>query len=199
MKYIDFKNKINLSTFSSQDIRTLGFKVYPHQLTEWTEKGYLFKLKRGIFAFSDRREQLSPEYISFLVYQPSYISLEWALSYHGLIPEMVYTVTAVTSKTTRTFENEVGLFSYRHMKRDLFFGYERMETKEGIFLLAEPEKALLDYLYLNLPKINDENDLDAIRLNPFELKRLDKKKLKNYAAVFQNKKIESLLKLIINP
>lgn len=197
MKYIDFKNKINSSTFSSQDIRALGLKIYPHQLTDWTKKGYLFKLKRGIFAFSNNREQLSPEYISFLIYQPSYISLEWALSHHGLIPEMVYVATAVTSKTTRTFENEFGLFSYRHLKRNLFFGYEKRDVKEGIYLLAEPEKALLDYLYLNLSKIRDEDDIEAIRLNPFELKKLDKKKLKNYASVFQNKKIEDLLKLII--
>lgn len=197
MKYIDFRNKIGAPTFTSQDIRALRIRVYPHQLTEWTRKGYLFKLKRGIFAFSDRRDQLSIEYISFLLYQPSYISLEWALSHHGLIPEMVYMVTAVTSKTTRTFENEFGLFSYRHLKRNLFFGYERIDTKEGIFLLAEPEKALLDYLYLNLPKINDEDDLDAIRLNPFELEGLDNKKLKNYAAVFQNKKIDYLLELLI--
>ncbi len=158
----------------------------------------LIKLKNGIYLFTARKDLVSNESVAFTIYQPSYISLEWALSHYGIIPEMVYNVTSVTSKTTRTFKNDIGLFAYRHLKKDLFFGYKKVDDGKGMYLLAEPEKALLDYLYLNLAKLHDEADIEELRLNRFSMgEAVDKEKLMQYAEVFNSKKLDRILKITV--
>jgi len=77
------------------------------------------------------------------------------------------------------------------VKSDLFWGYVEMKTEYGPYLLAEPEKALLDYFYLNLAKINTEDDFDSIRLNEEEMgSTLDKDKFMKYLKAFGVKKME---------
>lgn len=88
----------------------------------------------------------SREFIANQLVFPSYISLEYALSYHNLIPERVYQVTSITSKKTTEFENAFGVFTYHNLKPGLFFGYRGTEDENGLqVLIAEKEKALLDY------------------------------------------------------
>lgn len=184
--------------FSLADIRKTGLRVYPYQLSLWRDEELLIKLKNGIYLFTARKDLVSNESVAFTIYQPSYISLEWALSHYGIIPEMVYNVTSVTSKTTRTFKNDIGLFAYRHLKKDLFFGYKKVDDGKGMYLLAEPEKALLDYLYLNLAKLHDEADIEELRLNRFSMgEAVDKEKLMQYAEVFNSKKLDRILKITV--
>ena len=96
------------------------------------------------------------------------------MSGYGLIPEVVYASTSVTARTTRTFDNFFGRFVYRHIKKELFWGYLPVSTQAGQYLAAEPEKAVLDYLYLNLAGIRGQEDFDGIRLNRERLRaRLD--------------------------
>jgi hypothetical protein len=198
MKYQDFKKAINKPYFSRMDILLNKIDVFGHQLSLWRKKGYLENIRRGLDIFSDEKNRLSAEEISFLVYQPSYLSLEYALSHYGIIPEMVFAKTSVTTKTTRTFSNGFGIFSYRHIQPKLFFGYIAKDTTFGKYLLAEPEKALLDYLYFNLGKINDEKDISELRINSEELKRVvDKKKLDRYLQEFGIQKLEKITRMII--
>ena len=129
------------------------------------EDGSMARLsKKEALMLSREKEKLRGEDIAFLLYQPSYLSLESALAWYGFIPEIVYGYTSVTAKIPRTFENVFGRFIYRHVKSELFWGYVEMKTDHGPFLLAEPEKALLDYFYLNLARINKEEDFENIRL-----------------------------------
>ncbi|MDP2646218.1 MAG: hypothetical protein Q8P24_14855, partial [Desulfobacterales bacterium] len=120
-----------------------------------------------------------------------YLSLESALARYGFIPEIVYAYTSVTARITRSFENAWGRFIYRHVKSDLFWGYVEMKTEHGPYLLAEPEKALLDYFYLNLARIHTVDDFDSIRLNEEQMeKTIDKDKFFRYLQAFRVKKME---------
>lgn len=198
MKYQDFKKSINKPYFSRIDILLNKIDVFGHQLSLWRKKGYLENVKKGLDIFSDEKDKLSSEEMSFLIYQPSYLSLEYALSRYGIIPEMVFAKTAITTKTTRKFSNGFGMFSYRHIQPKLFFGYVAKDTLFGKYLIAEPEKALLDFLYFNLGRIHDEKDIDELRINKEELKRIvDKKKLDRYLQEFGIQKLEKIIRWII--
>jgi predicted transcriptional regulator of viral defense system len=120
------------------------------QLYRWRKAGKLLSLRRGMYAFADayRRAEIQPAELANRIYAPSYLSLQWALSYHGLIPEMTVVFTAVTTRQTKRFRNEFGTFRYRHLNRAFFFGYERVAMGDRAVLLATPEKALLDLWHL---------------------------------------------------
>jgi len=185
MKYNAFKEKINAKLFTRQDIRLLGLKIFAYQLSLWQKQGYITKLKNGLYIFTESLIGTNPEEIAQLLYEPSYISLEKALSIYGLIPEMVYAITSITAKATRRFKNKLGVFTYRNIKPNLFFGYTRKPT--GL-MIADPEKALLDLIYLN--KIKTEAALAELRLNWSTIKKLfNKKKFKKFAAAYRNLKI----------
>lgn len=191
MKYVDLESIILSPVFSRNDLLLSGHKLFDYQLSLWVKKGYLIRLKKGIYAFSRGKEKLQGEEIASLLYQPSYLSLESALAWHGFIPEIVYAYTSVTAKTNRTFQNDFGHFIYRHLKSELFWGYIEMKTEHGRYLLAEPEKALLDYFYLNLDRINNETDFENIRLNEEQMKEtLDPEKFIKYLGAFGVKKME---------
>ncbi|HDY88329.1 MAG TPA: hypothetical protein ENH82_09495 [bacterium] len=191
MKYTDLLLSIKTSVFFKNDILFAGKKIYDYQLTRWVKKGYLLKLKNGIYAFAKDYEKIKGEEIASLLYQPSYLSLESALSFYGFIPEMVYAYTSVTGKINRTFNNKFGHFIYRHVKSELFWGYREIKTDNSRYLLAEPEKAVLDYLYLNLAKINNESDFENIRFNDHQLREtLNREKFLRYLRAFSVKKLE---------
>lgn len=191
MKYRDLEIKIRQPTFTRQDLLLQGLTIYDYQLTLWVKKGYLIRLKRGVYAFAKDVAQLRGEEIAHILYQPSYISMESALALYGFIPEMVYAFVSVTSKINRTFDNYFGRFIYRHIKSGLFWGYEPVETRHGIYLIAEPEKAVLDYLYLNLAVINRQADLESMRFNRDQLKqKLNEQKFRKYLDAFKIKKLE---------
>ena len=199
MKYQDFYKTIKKPYFSRLDISIMGLTVYNYQISLWVKKGYIERIKRGLYIFSERRNELSPEEMSFLIYDPSYISLEFALSHYGFIPEMVYAITAISTKTTRKFANKFGKFIYRSVKSSLFFGYFVMETKNGKYLMAEPEKAILDYIYLNLSHINSKEYIEEMRINREMIKKtVNRKKLEFYAEKFESEKMRKIIKNILN-
>ena len=111
------------------------------------------------------------------LYAPSYVSFEMALSYYGLVPEGVYSITSACSKKTAKFKTPIGEFSYRNLKPQLFFGYCLQQAGKQQYKLAEIEKAVLDYLYLN-PKSTRKGDLQEWRFNAQEfLARADMDKV----------------------
>jgi len=191
MKYNELVAVVNRPVFSRNDLALAGHKIFDYQLSLWVKKGYLIRLKNNLYAFSREKETLRGEAVAFLIYQPSYLSLESALAWYGFIPEIVYAYTSVTAKVTRTFENPLGRFIYRHVNSKLFWGYTEMRTDHGFFLIAEPEKALLDYLYLNLARINNEDDFKHIRLNEEQMATtLDRDTFLTYLKAFDIKKLD---------
>jgi hypothetical protein len=110
--------------------------------------GVIIRVKKGIYIFGEdyRHRTFSREVLANLIYGPSYISLEYALHYFGLIPERVEAVTSVTTGRSRKYSTPVGLFTYRMIPLSAFrFGMNRVELDDGrSFLIATPEKALAD-------------------------------------------------------
>ena len=157
----------------------------------------MIRIKRGIYVFAEKRTEIIPEEVSALIYEPSYISMEYALRYYGFIPEAVFAITCISSKANRDFKNIYGYYIYRNLKADLFFGYRVNKTKFGRYLFADPEKALLDFLYLH-PEIHNPEDLAGFRFN-FELigKTIDLNKFRFFLGIFNNKRLNSIAEIII--
>ena len=118
------------------------------KISDLLRKGVIIRVKKGIYIFGEdyRRQPFSREILANLIYGPSYISLEYALHYFGLIPERVEAVTSVTTGRSRRYATPVGLFSYRMTPLAGFrIGMDRVELDDGrSFLIATPEKALAD-------------------------------------------------------
>ncbi|MBI5620899.1 hypothetical protein HY949_03910 [Candidatus Gottesmanbacteria bacterium] len=150
--------------------------------------GLFMRLKRGLYAL--QTDPPAEEEIANAIYKPSYISFEYALSYYHVIPETVYTVTSTTTKATRVFSVGHTAFSYRSIKTESYTGYTLQTQANKIFLIAEPEKALVDYLYFVTLKKSPDNER-------FVLTGLNAKKIREYASLFRweplNRRIRSLL------
>jgi len=199
MKYRDFTKSIEKPYFSRHDLALRGISLYDAELSRWQKEGLLERIKRGLYVFADRKQYLTAEEVSALLYEPSYLSLESALSIYGLIPEGVPMQTAVTTRATRSFSNLFGNFSYRSVKPELFFGYRVKETRYAKFLLAEPEKALLDYFYLIRSAVDSEEDIEELRINcGVFLETIDGKKLRRYLKQFNSKKLERTAGLLFS-
>ncbi len=158
------------------------------QVAGWRRKGYLHALKRGLYVLDERyrRAPVSSEFVANYLVTPSYLSLEYALSRYGILPEAARAFTSVTTKSTRRFSNVLGTFTYRTLRRDLFFGFQPVRGDGPEHLLAEPEKALLDYLHLNSRALEESaGQLEALRLQ--DLERLDPGRLHTWAAPYPAK------------
>lgn len=198
MKYQDLKRAMKTPYFSLMDLKQRNLKVYPYQFNLWMKKGLIGKLKRGSHFFIEEIMNIEREEVAFFIYNPGYISLEYALNFYGLIPEAVFAITSVTTLSNRHFKNQFGDFFYRHLKPELFFGYKSTGTRYGKYLIAEPEKAILDYFYLNLGKITNETDIEELRINPEIFNEIiDKKKLADYMEIFRIKKLNKIINLLL--
>ncbi len=124
--------------------------TYPRNKIAGLEKtGALVRLKRGLFVISPEISGtlLSKELIANHLYGPSYVSMESALRFHGLIPESVHVTKSMTIKRSRNFENSVGLFSYINCDESYYVvGINQVLTEEFTFLIASAEKALCDLI-----------------------------------------------------
>lgn len=144
------------------------------------KSGLFVKLRNNYYMLKDSHPSL--QLIANKLYQPSYISLETALSHYSIIPEVVYAVTSVTTKPTREFKTPKGVFSYQRIKKEVFTGYSPVTLEGHVVLLAEPEKALADYLYfVDLKKTSLNDRLD--------LKKINKGKLLKFVRIFKRQGI----------
>ncbi len=147
-------SNIGLSYFTTQDASCL-LKVNPVHaskiLSRISEQGLIFSLKRGKWCLGDQIDPL--ELAEFLVSPfPSYISLQTALYYHGMISQIPQTIYVVSLARTHTVQNSFGKYSFHHVKADFFYGFELTGKKK--IKVATPEKALLDLYYLSATKLS---------------------------------------------
>lgn len=178
MKYIDIRTKLkDFPIFSVRDIQQLEPDFRNATLSDWVKKGYIKKIKNEWYAFSDfDPKDFDYFYISNKIYSPSYVSLETMLAYYGVIPEAVQYITAVSTKGTREIVTDYGVYSYRQIQSDLFWGYEILypnssEKTRGVSI-ASLERSILDYFYFN--PIKDIPDLEGLRFDKEVLnERLD--------------------------
>lgn len=191
MKFRDFYRTLERNRyyiFSYEDI--LSF--YPKEkrlnlkrmIYRWKKKRWLSTLKKGLYELTYPKDFIIPDmHIANKLYAPSYVSLETALSNYSIIPEVSIAVTSITAKPTRRFKNRHGLFIYRTVKPDVFSGY--YVEKHGNFdiIIAEPEKALVDYWYFKTYRNKNFNPKDE-RLNKDAILRLSKRKIHRYAKLY---------------
>lgn len=178
---------LHLSVFTPREFRDVfgvSQKTASSFITTNLKSGLFTKLRNKYYMLQDSNPSLY--FIANKLYQPSYVSLEKALSHYGLIPEVVYTITSITPKPTREFQTPRGVFSYQRIKRAAFTGYSPVQLEGSVVLIAEPEKALADYLYfVHLKKISLNDRL--------HIARVQKKKVLAFARLFHR---PSLLKLV---
>jgi len=188
MKYTELYNKLEKAGIYVITLDDL-LKIFPsnanrnvikQQISYWKKSGWILSLKKGLYEVVYlRRKVLSDLFIANRLYEPSYVSLETALSYYSIIPEVAMGVTSVTTKPTREFRNHYGFFKYRSIVERAYRGYRLVEVRGQGVKIAEPEKAFVDYIYFNI-----KLDLEQSRINTRILKELNKKKVVDYAADF---------------
>ena len=167
MKYLDFHKAFSaLGCFDINQVKMVQPDFDRCALTRWMAAGYITHLKNGLYAFTEWISTPGADLIAAnLMYRPSYVSLHSALSHYGMIPEFVTHTTSVTTLKTAVFKNDLGTFDYRHIKPELFWGYQIIDTiSSRKTLIAVPEKALLDLLYLT-PGLKNEDDMLHLRLD----------------------------------
>ncbi len=126
------------------------------------KKGLFFRLKKGLYAsFFQNADDFE---VANRLYSPSYISLESALSFYGIISGFPYSITSVTSRKTKKIEASNKDFEYAHIQKKLFWGYEK---QKGL-LIALPEKALIDEVYF-IAKGWRKIDFDEIDYSKFDV------------------------------
>ncbi len=146
------------------------------------------KIRNGLYAL--RFDQPQGVVIANRLYAPSYISFEYALNRYGIIPEIVYAVTSATTRTTREFIVNNRSFTYSHIKKQTYRGYKTEKIGGVTVLIAEPEKALADYLYFVDLRKKTLNE----RLN---VRKLKKKDIMKYAGFFGRESLMKLVKAVI--
>lgn len=192
MRFLDFKcHFVAFRIFSVQDILKWDSAFDTRRLVEWQKKNYVKRIINRWYMFVDTPLDENFLYLAAnRIYSPSYVSFESALAYYRLIPEGVYTITSATTLKTNQFTTSLGAFSYRHLKPELMFGYRLVEGAGQHFKMAEPEKLLLDYLYLNTD-LQSADDFESLRINQAELRALlHLPRLIEYLALFENKALE---------
>ncbi len=201
MSFLEFKDRMfDLACFNINQVYAWHPGFDRNNLSRWTKKGYLIRLRQGYFTFPDYKNRSQYAlYFANRIYLPSYISLHTALSYYGIIPESVVQITSVTSLKTESFSNVFGEYSYKSVKENLMFGYDLKPMADSrTIMMATPEKALLDLLYL-FPFYDNETEMEELRLDDsFVHNNLNNSLFENYCSIFQSKALDRRLKLLLN-
>ncbi len=179
---LNLRNAISTEEFDYNFLKyTLGDYKNPRvKINDLLKKGAIIRVKKGLYVFGSElaREPYSKETLANLIYGPSYISLQYALSFYDLIPERIETVTSVTNKRKKKFDTPIGKFSYRYICPSLYScGLTLHETDaRHSFLIAAKEKALADTLYFT-GKFADPAQLEHFL---FQDQRLDKDDIRTF-------------------
>jgi len=197
MDYVGFQRTLKrnrMSLFTLQDVEVLFPETSPktikNNLGNWLIKGYITRLKRNLYQSGDV-EYIPDYYLANRLYYPSYVSLEAALSFYNMVPGEAAEVTSVTTRPTRTIRNRYGVFTYRTCKKDAFLGYKIMRVEGHKTLIADREKALVDFVYYRL--LDGQEDFTKERFN---LSKVRPRKAKGYAKRFNEKTLETLKQVL---
>lgn len=200
MIFRDFETQIKpLPAFNLNDIRKIDPNFHRPQLSDWIAREYIKPLASGYYVLANL--QINESLLFMLanqIYEPSYIGRESALAYYQVIPESVLGVTSTSSRKTRQFNTQWGVFSYRSIKPSLMFGYHVVKKDQNTkFKIAWMEKAVLDYLYWN-PDLQSEEDLEGLRWNTDLISSLDDNPMFwKYLKIFNSKILDRRVKILM--
>ena len=166
------------------------------QLSRWVKAGKIYQLRRGLYAIAPpyQRRQPHPFLVANQLQRASYVSLQSALSFYGLIPDVVAVTTSVTAGRPKRMHTPLGPFEFRHITTALLFGYHMTALGEQNALVATPEKALLDLIYLQ-PGGDSKAYLEQLRLQNTEI--LDRDALRKQSLKFNTPKMTNAVKGIL--
>ncbi len=182
------------------------YRAVTQKINELLKSQEIIRVKKGLYVFGPdyRQGPICKENLANLIYGPSCISLEYALSFYGLIPERVETITSVTPKRDKEFMTPIGRFTYRYLSADKYpheIDLHWIDTQHPI-LIATPEKALCDYIVLNkVPPF--ENSISAkafleedLRIDRENWNRFDVKKMLRLNTKYKNQNIARIIEVL---
>lgn len=206
MIVIDFIEKMKpLGIFSIADIEVLYPDLDKRRLFEWSNKGYIVKLRNKWYCLPDFLKKENYNWIiANLIHTPSYISLESALDYYGVIPEGVFMTTSVSSNRSLRIEVKNHHYVYSSIKTDLYFAYKLIPSLDSDrkIRIADLEKAIIDFFYFR-SNYRTIKEISGLRFNePVLRDSLDHERLYHYLNLYQNKeldlRIRKMLKIFTN-
>ena len=164
--------------------------------------GDLIRLRRGLYIVGERwrRGHLLESYeIAQGIYGPSFISLESALSYHGLIPEAVYTMTSVTTKRRKSFNTPLGQFSYQSVPSfNFYIGAERIEDGGSVYFMASPWRAIADFIYCHKLDWKGLAPLEeSLRIDPNDIARARLEDVEALVYYFKSRRVTRFFQNIV--
>ena len=195
-KYFDYQRLSGAIVGQANERRFIGQLI---------KKGHIVRIKKGLYVWGEQLDSIgySKKILSNLIYGPSYVSLEYALSFYGLIPERVETVTAVTFKKNKIFNTPAGSFEYSHLYKGAYAPGVNLHVinQAETCLIASPEKALLDYIALRVKRIDPDCRLsqllhDDMRIDQDEFANLNTDLFHNYGAFYRSAAIRTFIKKV---
>jgi len=200
------KIPIEVDVDTLRDILGKEYANADNKIRSFVRNGVLLRVRSGWYVLSEpfRSRPVFLEYLANVIYMPSYISMDYALSFHGFIPERVETITSVTTKNTKIIDTPLGRFSYKKISRDAFRTGRDLFASEGkqSFFIATPEKALADKVQfdISIEEIYEiglmEYLVENLRIEQESLAGLSTSGLWEAARAYKSRKITSLAHFI---
>jgi hypothetical protein len=164
-------------------------------------EGKLLHMRRGLYlltkllGYSKKPHNFE---LAQIIYAPSYISLESALSYHQLIPEAVYGITSVCAKRSKSFATPLGTFSYLHIPLENFYTAVERITEPNLFFMAKPWKAICDYVFCYKKEWRSLEPLsNSLRISNEDLPVLEYENMEALKDYYRSKRIDKFLHAVI--
>jgi len=165
-------------------------------VSRYAKRGELVRLKKGIYVSKSYIDSVNRdvygEFVANILYEPSYLSLEYVLSEYGIMTESVKNFTSVSLLRTNSFSNVLGHYFYHKVRNDLFLGFDIIKEGDLRILKATKAKALFDYLYLRKNILNKDDSLAELRLNLENVLPRDWKEFGRYVDIEGSEKMKSI-------
>jgi len=165
------------------------------QLSRWVKAGKIHQLRRGVYALAApyQKQKPHPFLVANRLQSASYISLQSALSFYGMIPDIVQSTISVTTGRPNSFQTPLGNFEFRHILKEYLRGYRCVDVGGQQAFVAIPEKAILDLIYLQ-PGGEKPEFIEELRLQ--NLEQLDIQELWKQSSFFNKPKMQKAVKVI---
>jgi predicted transcriptional regulator of viral defense system len=188
--------------FTSQEVATLfpGSEDKRYGLVKRAiAGGEIVHIRRGLYCLAPKYQKKSINLYALAqhIYGPSYVSFESAFSWHGWIPEAVYTLTSVSSSKSKEFKTPLGAFSYTRVPQKVFYtGVERRTDEAGnVFFMATPMKALADYVYVHKTDwVGLKPVIENLRIEPDEFEAVAMDDLDALIDNYKSRRVQKFIK-----
>jgi len=193
LPYGDFSTEDVVTLFPDSENRRYGL------VKRAIASGEVIHIRRGLYCLAPKyqRKKVNLYSLAQRVYGPSYISLESALSWHGWIPEAVYTLTSVSFNKSKEFKTSLAVFSYNRVPQKVFYaGVERLTDQEdNAFLMATPLKALADYVYVHkMDWAGIEPAAESLRIEREEFELVTTEQINSLIENYNSRRIKKFLR-----